>query len=156
MKYILKKLVDLIYLSPFKLSQFKKKYPNESLIGYGGTKAIILDCEEDVKRGTKWLAARRALFIMSDKRIVAGDWEIGLESIIKAQILCYGSGMVLKLETAEGDFYQFGLQYIKTLLVQEHLEIELINSKVKYSLLSIMLRVFVLTMLFKEFILPRL
>lgn len=44
----------------------------------------------------------------------------------------------------------------KELLKQDKLEIKLINSKVRYSLFSIILRVIVITILIKEFVLSKL
>lgn len=156
MKYFLKKLVDLVYMSPIKLNKFRKKYPKDKIIAYGGSKGIKLDSEEDVKRGVNWLTSKRSLFILSNQRIIAGNWEIDIESIKEAQLLCYGTGMVLKMETTKGEFYQFGLQYIKELLNQDKLEIKLTDSKVKYSLFSIILRAIAIIILIKEFVLPKL
>lgn len=141
MKHIIKILIDIIYLFPIKLRGFKRKNQRDKIVAYGACKAIKLESEEDVIRGLNWAFSRRGFFILSDTKIVMGDWEINVTDIEKAELIKYRSGMILKITVKNGEHYQFGLQYIKELLEQDILDIVLINSKVKYSLFSIVIRI---------------
>lgn len=141
MKHIVKVLMDLIYLYPVKKRKFKKKYEKDIIIAYGACKGIKLESEEEVTRGVNWALSKRGFFILSDKRIVFNGWEIDIKDIEKSELLKYRSGMVLKLKARNEVYYQFGLQYIRELLKQDCLDIEIIDEKVKYSLFSIIIRI---------------
>ena len=141
MKHIVKILMDIIYLFPIQLTNFKRKNQQDKIVAYGACKGIRLESERDITRGLNWALARRGFFILSDKKIVLGDWEIDLTDIEKAELIEYRSGMVLKISVKDGKYYQFGLQYIRELLKQDVLEILLSNDRVKYSLFSIVIRI---------------
>lgn len=147
MKHIIKVLMDLIYLYPFKIRKFKQSYPEDTIIAYGACKGIKLDSQEDVTRGINWALSKRGFFILTNKRIVLGEWEVEIGDIDKAELMKYRSGMVLKLEVRNNEYYHFGLQYIRELLKQDELEITIIDSRVKYSLFSIIIRVFLVAYL---------
>lgn len=141
MKHILKILIDMVYLFPFRINKFRNIYPNDNIIAYGACKGIKLDSEEDVKRGLNWALSKRGLFILSDNRIKLNDWIIELNNVEKAELVQYRSGMILKIKEKHGKYYQFGLQYTRELLRQDVLKIDLIDNKVRYSMFSIILRV---------------
>jgi len=143
MKSILKIIVDIFYLFPLRIKKFKSKYPEEIILAYGGCKGIRLDSEEEVERGVNWILARRGFLTISDERIVLGDWIIELNNIEKAEVLMYRSGMILKVEEVGDVYYQFGLQFNRRLLKQDTLKIDVIDSKVKYSMFSVVIRVFI-------------
>lgn len=141
MKHIIKVFMDLIYLYPLKLRKFKQILPEDTIIAYGACKGVKLDSEEEITRGPQWIFSKRGFFIFSDNRIVLGDWEIDLIEIEKAELMKYGSGMVLKLKLKNGENYHLGLKYIRELLDQNCLDIVEIDCKVRYSLFSKVIRV---------------
>jgi len=68
-------------LYPIQLRSFRNKYPDEKIIAYAGSKGIRLNSEEEVKREINWALSRRSLFILSEKRILMGSWNININDI---------------------------------------------------------------------------
>jgi len=149
MKAVIKAVMDMIYNAKGKVKKYKATFPEEEVVAFGACKGIQLNAESDVSRGTHWTTAKRALFILTDQKIVLGNWEIPLQGIEKSELMVYRSGMILKITEVEGRHHQFGLQYDKVLIDQNVLPIECVEGKMKYSFFSLFMRGFALFFLIK-------
>ncbi len=136
-------LVNRIFLVGRRINKFKEQYPDDQVIVAGGSKAIVSE-KEEVFRGKQWIFAKRAVLILSNKRLVCGSWEVNLNDIDKASIISLRSflakGLVLKIRTKDDKNYQFGLQYDPLWIEQEVLDLEFSKDKIKFSLFSIIAR----------------
>lgn len=156
---ILKKIIDTIYGT----GRVRKKYllqnPNETVLAADASKGIITKGNKDVQRSLEWATSQRAVVLLTDKRIKCGKWDIPLDSIASAQMIkvntVFGPGLVLKLETKNNENYQFGIQMNREWKVQNVLPLTLENGSVKFSLVSIVLRLilfgFLIYWLIEEF-----
>lgn len=141
MKSTMKTLVDVVYRYKTKLKNFQDKYPKDTIIAYGGCKGIKLNNDRNVKSGLKWLLSRRGFFILTNKRIVLGNWEILIDDVKRAELVKGGGGMILKIAKSESEHYQFGLQHINELLDQNVLDIAIVKHSVNVSIHSIIIRI---------------
>ncbi|MBQ7823898.1 MAG: hypothetical protein IJ338_06975 [Bacteroidaceae bacterium] len=111
---ILKHFIDFIYGTKKIERRFKAEHPNETVLASDACKGISPNQDKDVKGGSDWITAQRAVILLTDKRIVCGKWDIPLCSITDAHLIEYSSlfssGQVLKIQTENGKFYQFGMQ----------------------------------------------
>lgn len=112
---LLKNFVDFIYGTKKAAMKFKTEYPDETILASDACKGISPAQDKAVKRGSDWVTAQRAVLLLTDKRIVCGKWNIPLETISEAHLIEYrslfgGAGQVLKIETENGKYYQFGMQ----------------------------------------------
>jgi len=152
-------LANLFLLVGRKEKKFKEDYPNDEVIASGGAKAIVSEEEQEVSRGKQWAGAKRSALILSDKRLVCGDWEINLNDVNEASIIEFKSflskSLILKIRTEEGKNYQFGLQYDPAWTKQEVLPLKIEESKVKFSMFSIVARlllvIFIINLIFDIF-----
>lgn len=144
-------LVNILYLVPLKKRLFKSKYPNEKIIAAAGSKGIRLNKDSTVSRGLDWLVAKRAVLILTDKRLICGSWNIDLDKIVEAKALLIGSlsgkGLVLKIATSDGHHYQFGILSSSQWIEQEVLPLKIEEGKVEYSPFSVVLRVIIIVVL---------
>ncbi|MEL7433977.1 MAG: hypothetical protein AAFN11_08510 [Chloroflexota bacterium] len=104
-----KVLADWFYLVPFAVNRYRKAHPNETVLAYGATKAHRTD-QENVVKSYNWALSRRGTLILTDTRLVCGDWAIPLPKVKYAEVLTYGSGYILKAGDNEGNHYQFAIQ----------------------------------------------
>lgn len=111
---LLKSLVDFIYGTKKIEQKFKSEHPDETVLASDASKGISSNQDKAVKGGTDWVTAQRAVILLTDKRIVCGKWNIPLDTITNAHLIEYSSlfsnGQVLKVQTENGKYYQFGLQ----------------------------------------------
>lgn len=136
---------NLLYFVPLKVRQFKANEPDAQVLVAGATKARQFDKDVTVQREAGWMTARRGALILTDQKLVCGSWQIPLSSVNKAVLLrvktFFVKALVLKVSTADGHHYQFGLQYDPLWETQTALNLTIEESKIKYSGFSIALRV---------------
>ncbi|MCR9145294.1 MAG: hypothetical protein NXI24_23850 [bacterium] len=136
----MKSLVNFLYRVKSRKERFARRFPGEEILYASGSKGIRRKREIPVRIGPAWAFARRSVLILSTGRLVAGNWNIPLETIRAARLLrisgLFGSaGMILSVETNSGEYYQFGLMHHKTLLEQTALPLEQEDAKLQFSLL---------------------
>ena len=109
-----KKVIDFIYGASKVKRRFQAAHPGETVLASDACKGFVSNRDKAVKQGADWVTAQRATLLLTDKRIVCGKWEIPLDIIVEAHLITFSSlfssGQVLKIGTAEGDFYQFGME----------------------------------------------
>lgn len=153
MNYKLKKrIVDLIY----KTNQVKQKYqlqePTETIFATDACKGIAMVHNQDVRRGSDWTTAQRAVILLTDKKIVCGKWIIPLDNICSAILLKYtsfltGKGQILKIQTKDNKFYQFGMEQNSEWTNQHILPLTIEKGQMKHSAYSIIIRLLALGLL---------
>jgi hypothetical protein len=128
--------------------KFERNNPDEKVLASDGCKGIITEQNQDIKRGTQWLASKRAVLLLTEKRIICGKWIIPLETVATARLsrikALFMDGQVLKIQTEDGKNYQFGMQFNTEWANQQALPLSYENEKVKYSLFSILIRVYLI------------
>lgn len=141
---ILKKVTDSIYGTGRVKKRFSTQNPNETVLAADASKGIMTKGNREVERGLNWAASQRAVVLFTDKRIKCGKWDIPLYSIESAQLVkintIFGPGQVLKLETKDKENYQFGMQMNRQWTEQDVLPLTLESGSVKFSVISIVLR----------------
>ena len=137
---LLKGLVDLIYMTGRARRKFEHANPDEKVLAADGSKGIITKENQDVQYGFHWASSKRAVILLTDKKIVFGKWIILLDAITAVQLIKYGNGQVLKIQTEDGKNYQFGMQINPEWTNQSILPLTLQKEEVKYSFLSIIAR----------------
>lgn len=104
-----------------------------------------------VETGFNWVVSRRAVAILTDKRIKCGDWEIPLASITKSELIkirgLISTGQLLHITTDKNEGYQFGMQLNPDWMNQNVLPLQLINKKIKISLYSWVIRILIIAYL---------
>lgn len=95
----------------------------------------------------KWAISRRAWFRIYEDRVECGDWKIPFESIEKAIVYktkqMFIPATVLQLIT-KSKSYQFGFNPWASPIQHLQVEVEEKSIKLKYSALSIAIRVFLI------------
>jgi hypothetical protein len=107
---------NLAYLVPLRLWGFRKANPETPVLAAGATKAVRTRDDEEVSVGPRWLTSRRGTLIATPTDLICGDWRIPFSQVRTAVLqrsrsLAYLDGCVLKVETADGWHYQFGLMF---------------------------------------------
>ena len=148
---MINRLTQLLYRTEAKRRAFLRAHPDEPLCAAGASKAIRVDSDRPVGRGARWVVARRAVLLVSDERLVCGDWEVPVEDIEQAVILrlksTSGRGIVLKIATRGGQHYQFGLLHDDAWFERLPFPVEVQDGSLRYSAFSIVLRLFLIAYL---------
>jgi hypothetical protein len=144
---LLKGFVDVIYGTGRVRRRFELDNPYEKVLASDASKGIITTSDQDIQRGLDWVTSQRAVVLLTEKRIVCGKWTIPLNTVSSAQLLkirsLLGGGQVLKVQTTDGNNYQFGMQINSEWTDQQHLPLTLENGQVKNSAFSIIVRLLV-------------
>lgn len=142
---IFKPIVDFVYRTRSVRKAFEVENPTEPVLASDGCKGIITKSNEDVSRSIDWVTSQRAVILLTSDRIICGKWKIPLSTINTATLVkvksTFGSGVVLKLETKDGNHFQFGMQNNPDWTTQSALPFKLEEAPIKYSVSSIILRI---------------
>ena len=141
---IFKKIMDFIYGTGRVSRKYSTEHPDETVLVADASKGIMTKGDKDIKRGIDWVTSQRAVVLLTDKRIKCGQWDILLNNIANAKLTrintTFGHGQVLKIETNDQGNFQFGMQMNREWTEQTTLPLTLEKGKLKYSLLSIIIR----------------
>lgn len=141
------RITNWIYLTPLHRRRFQARHPDETVIIASATKGRITPRKTaEVRYEAGWITSRRGTLILTDRRLVLDDWSIPLEQIHHAEMVQFGTGLVLKLST-DTQHYQFGLQSDQAWYEQQALAFSVVEQPVAYSRFSIILRIIVLASL---------
>ncbi|AUP80548.1 hypothetical protein [Flavivirga eckloniae] len=143
---ILKKITDFIYGTRQVREKYSSDNPNEKILAADASKGIMTKGNTEIKRDFGWVNSQRAVVLLTDKRIKCGKWDIPLDNISSAQLVkintTFGSGQVLKITTKDQNNFQFGMQMNREWIEQSVLPLTLEKGKLKFSLFSIAIRIF--------------
>lgn len=152
---MLNTLNNILFGSFIKIKRFKRNFPHEKILMNAATKAILSPQENNLERSAKWITSRRGILILSEKRLLCGDWEIELQDIVEAELIeirsLFMKGLVLKIKDNQDRHFQFGLNYDKKWLEtdsQDLLGVNLKKGKMGYSPFSIIIRLIAFLSLF--------
>lgn len=139
-----KGLVDLIYgVGPAK-TKYEKENPTEKVVAADGSKAITTTEDKDIERGLDWVGSKRAVVMLTNKRLKCDNWDIPLENIETAKLVklnsFFGDGQLLKIKTKDNTYYQFGMQFNPEWTDQIALPLTLEQGKIKTSTFSFIIR----------------
>jgi hypothetical protein len=145
---ILKRMMDFIYGTARVRRKYLAEHPDETVLAADASKGIMTKGDKDIRRGAGWVTSQRAVILLSDKRIKCGQWDIPLDHITSSELIkintTFGPGQVLKLSTKDQHHFQFGMQMNSEWTEQTVLPLTLAEGKLKYSLFSIAVRLFLL------------
>lgn len=103
--------IHALYRTSSAAARFEEAHPGERVMVAAACKAVRSDQELPLSRGSHWALARRANLVISEQRLVCGDWEIAVSDVTRAKRAAIqgtlSRGVVLRLATASGH-YQFG------------------------------------------------
>ena len=140
-------LMNAMYNVGGAVRRFMEQHPDEQILAAGASKARRMPEEKEVAYGAGWIVARRAPVILSDQRLMCGDWDILLAKIKYAEMMTlsglFSKSLVIKVADDSGNHYQFGVQYDPAWLEQNALSFKQVEGKIELSLFSIGLRVVV-------------
>ncbi len=141
---LLKGFVDLVYGTQRVKRRYERDNPTEHVLAAGASKSIMTTASQDVQRGYEWVKSRRAVLLLTNQNLVCGKLVIPLDSITTAQMLeidsLIGGGQVLKIQTMEGQNYQFGMQANPEWNTQQRLPLTFVKGRVKHSAFSVIVR----------------
>ena len=142
---IINSIINIIYGTKRAVNKFKLAHPDEKVIAASGVKGVKSTPKSEVDTGAKWIVSRRAVAILTDKRIKCGDWDIPLSTINSAELInlrgLISKGQLLNISTVDKVGYQLGMQLNKDWLNSEHLKLEYVNKKIKISTFSWVMRI---------------
>jgi hypothetical protein len=105
-------IVNLMYRTNARVSAFESEYPDDVVLASTGSKALRTDAPIPLERSPRWVFSRRAVVIVSDRRVVCGDWEFPISDIQEARANAFkgllSSGQVLLIH-AGAWHYQIGM-----------------------------------------------
>ena len=141
---LLKALVDLIYGTARARKKYEMNNPTETVLAADGAKGILTKDLQEITRGLNWAVSQRAIILLTNKKVICGKWTISLEDIATAQLLkvhtLLGGGQVLKIQTNDNKYYQFGMQLNPEWTTQKILPLSLEKGKIKDSPFSLVVR----------------
>ncbi|MGD1906776.1 MAG: hypothetical protein ACFB0C_12375 [Leptolyngbyaceae cyanobacterium] len=105
----LRLITNGLYLVPWQVAQYKRQVPGTTVVAAGAAKGRQFRQAAPVQREMGWITAKRGALILSESELCCGDWHIPLTEIQAASLQPTAGGMVLKVATASGLYYQFGL-----------------------------------------------
>jgi len=140
----MKGFADFTYRTGRVRKKFGRDNPNEIVLAADASKGVITKEDQCIRHGANWVTSQRAVILLTDRRIICGKWVIPLVEISDAQLIKYGSGHVLKIQTNNGKHYQFGMQANPEWTNQQILPLTLEKGQVKYSFFSIIVRLITL------------
>lgn len=142
---IINNIINIIYGTSRAVNKFQLAHPDEQVIAASGVKGVKSSPKSEVETGAKWIVSRRAVAILTDKRIKCGDWDIPLSSINSAELINLRSlisrGQLLNFATKDNVGYQLGMQPNKDWLNSDHLKLEYSDKKIKISTFSWVMRI---------------
>lgn len=148
---IINGIVNIIYGTNRAVNKFLLYHPDEQVIAASGVKGVKSTPKSEVDTGAKWIVSRRAVAILTDKRIKCGDWDIPLSSINSAELInlrgLISKGQLLNISTEDNVGYQLGMQLNKDWLNSDHLKLEYLDKEIKISTFSWVMRIALLTYL---------
>ena len=141
---LLKNLVDLLYGTYRVKKRYELEHPDETVLAADACKGIVNSSDRELERGLDWVGAQRAVILLSDEKIVCGRWTIMLDDIETAQLIkinsLFGGAQVLKIQTKDDRYYQFGMQTNPDWTRQTALVLLVEKGQLKYSTFSIVVR----------------
>lgn len=141
---LIRKMTELVYFVAAKRRQFRNNHPDTPILLSAATKARQLDEDSEISRGTGWMFAKRATLVLTDRAIHCGEWRIPLETIDSARLVRYpglfSTGLVLKVSTADGAHYQFGMQYDPAWEEQTALDLTVEEAELGHTAYSVAVR----------------
>lgn len=145
----LRRLTNLLYGTPRAVSRFLARYPDEDVLAAGATKArVFSERNDEVQRSLGWATARRASLILSQKRLICGDWNIPLDSIDSSSYLRlsrrWSKALVLRVHTKDAKSYQFGLSHDEAWLTQNALPAAVEDGHITFSKGALVWRLMIL------------
>jgi hypothetical protein len=142
---VAKQLTDFLYGTNRVKSRFSSQYPDEIVLAADASKGIKTTGDLEIKRSANWVTSQRAVVVLTDKRIKSGKWDIPLVDIEASQLVkintTFGPGQVLKVQTKNNEYYQFGMQLNPEWTNQSTLPLTIEKGNIKYSVFSIIVRV---------------
>ncbi len=146
-------MTNAIYLTPLWVKRFKNKNPATTVLVASAVKALKFDKDSEVRYEPRWIAAKRAVLILTTDRLVCGSWEIPLANIKNATLLrvkaLAAKALILKVGTNNGEYYQFGMQYdpaweeqmaLKVAVEDSQIDYTVKDGKIQYSTFSVIVR----------------
>ena len=141
---LLKNLVDLLYGTQRVKKRYELEHPDETVLAADACKGIVNNSDRVLERGLDWVGALRAVILLSDQKIICGRWTIMLDDIETAQLIkinsLFGGAQVLKIQTKDDRYYQFGMQINPDWTRQTALVLQVEKGQLKYSTYSILVR----------------
>jgi hypothetical protein len=138
-------LADQMYGVRGAAERYRREHPDERIVGAAATKGIRTEGARPVERGVPWVTARRAPLIVTDRRIVCGDWDLPISDVVQAELLTLrawvSSGAILKVATCDGRHYQFGMTDASAWSVELPFPVQRTEGRVQWSWASIAWRV---------------
>ena len=108
---ILRILSNFLYRAYPTITKFKKKNPELQILAAGATKARKMDANSEPGYEMKWATAKRRVLILATDGFHCGDWFIPIDNIEEANLFQLTGGMLLKINSKDDCFYQFGIQH---------------------------------------------
>ncbi|NJN20929.1 MAG: hypothetical protein HC812_06690 [Leptolyngbya sp. RL_3_1] len=105
----LRLITNGLYLVPWRVAQYQRRVPGIKVVAAGSAKGRQFRQAVPVQREMGWVTAKRGALILSERELCCGEWQIPLADIQAASLQPMAGGMVLKVTTASGLYYQFGL-----------------------------------------------
>ena len=140
-------IVNIFYLVPYRVYQYKKGHPDVEVLIADGTKARKAISSEIVQYEMGWVTARRGILMLTTKELVCGDWTIRLPDIQDATLMHISGGSLLKITTKDGEQYQFGMQRNSAWEKQELFPLRVEESALRFSKASLIIRLVLLVWL---------
>ena len=140
-------IVNTLYLVPLQVNKFRRQHPNEEVLIADATKTRKVKSNEEAQYEMGWATARRSILILTTQGLYCGDWAIPLSTIHETTLLQIPGGSILKVSTHDGLHYQFGMQRNPAWDKQKVLPLRMLRTVLKYSITSLVLRLFLLAWL---------
>ena len=131
-------------MAGFQVKRYKNKHPDTPVLIADATKARQMEANADVKNGAGWIFSRRAVLMLTEDKLVCGDWHIPLNQIDSVSLLevkqLFLKTHILKVQS-NGQHYQFGLPYNPSWEEQTHFPLKAEATKLSFSSFSIITRI---------------
>ncbi len=142
---ISKRIVDFVYGTQRVRRAYEEHHPDETVVASDASKGMRAGEDKVVRRGVNWVASQRAVLLLTDKQIVCGKWNIPLNTVVRAQLVgvrtLLGSAHILKIVTIDQGYFQFGMQRNVEWVEQDALPVTRAEGALRYSPLSLIVRI---------------
>jgi hypothetical protein len=148
MDKLMKTLIALIYKTEKKAKQYLIENPTETILTIDISRGVKTDDVHHYEIGDEWEFGKSSTLILTNKKIVYksrednNQWVILIEDITVAKLnsfmRMFGNEQVLRIQTKNGENYQFGMQLNPEWTQQTILPLTLEKSAIKKYMLWIM------------------
>ena len=126
---VYKDLNNFLYATNYRIRSTGSKYDSEVILAAGAARSVVLRLDSDPSMKPKLIKKWRGVLILTDQKLICGDWAIELSEIREAAIVrirkFFGRIHILKIKISEELGYQFNIPFDRAWEEQSVIDVDI-------------------------------